>query len=364
MSFYNAELFITVLYMSEMSVCQTRKLCSFIGFCIFMNFSQIKLLCDYNLANLVLCTVCYMLSLRYDKWKSTLSKGSKPNNQPLMSQYTENPVYKAMHVRQRELENTVVNELIVGGNLPLTIVDTTWFGNFMKIVDPKFVMPSRRKVVNFINKAYSEKREVLRNKSSANAVSLTLDMWSDRRMRSYMGVTVHYLSHDMQPESWLLDMSSFTGSHTGEKIGNHCASLVDDLSLRLKLSYIVTDNAANMLNTFKSMPEFFPDDRCCDELTGGTVKDEEREREDQDTGGDHHTADDIKLEFDGEEPLNDETVETILSNVANDKKLRLSCGIHSLQLVVNDGFQCAKFMTPIKRLTPCKHDTYQWLVFR
>jgi hypothetical protein len=62
----------------------------------------------------------------------------------------------------------------------------------------------------------------------------------------YMGVTAHIFSPDMRPESWLLDISSFTGSHTGDKIGNHCVSLVDDFDIRPKLAYIVTDNAANM----------------------------------------------------------------------------------------------------------------------
>jgi len=174
-------------------------------------------------------------------------------------------------------------------------------------------------------------------------------MWSDRRMRSYMGVTVHCLSHDMQPETWLLDMSSFTGSHTAEKIGNHCVSLVDDFHVRPKLSYIVTDNAANILKAFKSMSELFPDDRFeGDELT---VEDEDKQSEEsQDATRDdpvHQAADEITPEDDGEEPLSDETVETILSNSAKNKRLRLSCSIHSLQLVIGDGFKHAKFMTPI-----------------
>ena len=184
------------------------------------------------------------------------------DNQPLMSQYVKNRVtYAATHSRQRELEHAIKNDLVVGGNLPISIVETTWFRNFMTAVDPKFAIISRKKVVNGLNQLYKVKHKALYDKlSSTDALSLTLDKWSDRRMRSFMGVTVHILTPDMQPESWLLDMSSFIGSHTGEKIGIHCSSLVDAFNIRSKLAYIVTDNAANMLKAFKCMAELFPDD--------------------------------------------------------------------------------------------------------
>ena len=203
-----------------------------------------------------------LCAVRYDQWKLIQSKTSQPN-QPLTSQFSKSPdLYNVTNMTQKQLENAIVNELIISGNIPLSVVETTWFRNFMKVVHPKFAMPHA-------------KCEALRDKlSSADAVSLTLDMWSDRRMRSYMRVTVHCLSHDMQPETWLLDMSSFTGSYTAEKIGNHCVSLVDDFHVRPKLSYIVTDNVANMLKAFKSMSELFPNDRCeGDELT---VEDEDK----------------------------------------------------------------------------------------
>ena len=59
------------------------------------------------------------------------------------------------------------------------------------------------------------------------------------------------------------------------------------------------------------------------------------------------TEDDFLAEVDGEEPLSEEILDVIMSNVDGLKNLRLSCGIHSLQLVVRDGLQCAKFMSPI-----------------
>jgi len=54
---------------------------------------------------------------------------------------------------------------------------------------------------------------------------------------------------------------------------------------------------------------------------------------------------DTTAETDGEEPLNEDIVESILSNFDGIKKLRLSCEIHSLQSVVCDGLKSSKFMS-------------------
>jgi hypothetical protein len=298
-----------------------------------------------------------MFVTRYDKWKSERIKPSG-HNQTLISQFAQvQNVYAGTNRRQKELKNAIVNNLVIEGNLPLSLVEASWFHKFMKIVDPKFAMPSRKHVVYTISQAYTAKRQALRNKlSSADAVSLTIDMWSDRRMRSFMGVTAHILSPDMRPESWLLDISSFTGSHTGDKIGNHCVSLVDDFDIRPKLAYIVTDNAANMLKAFKFMSELFPDDdnETGDEVSAIMTNNEETELdESQHVETDdvvHATADNVMVELYGEldqEPLSEEMAENILSHFDGIQNLRLSCGIHSLQLVVRDGLKCAKFMSPI-----------------
>ena len=71
---------------------------------------------------------------------------------------------------------------------------------------------------------------------------------------------------------------------------------------------------------------------------GAQVDETEDDEPDRDTavihsGPSQTMVDDSTAEVDGEEPLNEDIVESILSNFDGIKKLRLSCGIHSLQLV-------------------------------
>jgi len=108
-----------------------------------------------------------------------------------------------------------------------------------------------------INMQYNSKREMQRQKlSCVDEVSLTMDMWTDRRTRR-TSATDHLLIEDILVETYLLDMASFTGSHTGEKIAKFYVSMVEEFGIRDKFAFVVTDNAANVIKAFKSMDDLF-----------------------------------------------------------------------------------------------------------
>jgi len=269
----------------------------------------------------------YFALNRYDQWKTS---DAEPKKQPLMTQFTTSEKkYAAMHPRQKELQKAVITHLIVRGNLPLNTVERPWFKIFMAVVDLKFNVPCRRKVASEIKFLYDVKRNVLLNKlMSVQSLPLTLDMWSDRRMRPFMGVTVHLLTSDMKLESYLLDMGAFAGSHTGEQIGAHYVSLVEEYKIREKVRFIVTDNAANMIYAFKTMDDLFADpeagdvdDVSGDEAQDGEVEDDSTDAERR-TDGVFDQVDEV-ISFEGEEPLSDDTLDQVMGNLGSIGKKRL-----------------------------------------
>jgi len=244
---------------------------------------------------------------------------------------------------------------VINGNLPISIVCQPWFQEFMHVVDPKFVMPGRRKIENAISSSFNKKRNALRTKlASTDSVSLTLDMWSDRKMRSYLGITVHMLTDDMVFNGFLLDMVCFSGSHTGENIATHVLSVLDEFAIRRKVCYIITDNAANMLKAFRNMSELLseesdedaepPRDLMDDVDTAGLGVVGEIDETEIEVDSDEQ---EVSIVLDGEEPLTEDMLESVLINLVDMIKVRLSCGIHSLQLVICDGLKTAKFMSSI-----------------
>ena len=92
--------------------------------------------------------------------------------------------YSPNHSRQVELSKSIVDDLIIKLDLPLSIVDRPAFINFMKIVDLKFALTSRRTLSRTIILSLYDKIHDQLEKfcSTATFLSLALDIWSDRRL--------------------------------------------------------------------------------------------------------------------------------------------------------------------------------------
>ena len=157
--------------------------------------------------------------------------------------------YGSSNPQQKLLTSSLVMDLIVNCGLPTWIVDQPNFRLFLNKMDPKFTPPCRQTVTYSILPrlklaTQSKLQELLDNSCD---ISLTADIWTDRRMHSFLGVTVHTFNNG-QPLSCLLSIQSFKGSHTGQKIADALDGVVTDNGLqgRVRVRGIVTDNASNM----------------------------------------------------------------------------------------------------------------------
>ena len=71
-----------------------------------------------------------------------------------------------------------------------------------------------------------------------------LDIWSDRRMRAFLGITAHYMAAADTLQSSLLSCVKFTGSHSGQGIAGEIETVLDYYQLKQKIDFVMTDNAA------------------------------------------------------------------------------------------------------------------------
>jgi hypothetical protein len=129
-------------------------------------------------------------------------------------------------------------------------------------------------------------------------------------MKSYTGMTAHYITNDWKLMSVLLCCNRFRGRHTGENIYQEYENVVRQFGIDQKVNHVVTDTARNMIKAFK--------------LPGYTEDEDEDDEEEEDC--DHGQ---------GGEELNIEA-ET------NFPTEHHGCFAHVLQLVVKDGFKVAK----------------------
>uniref|UniRef100_A0A3B5R8K2 HAT C-terminal dimerisation domain-containing protein n=1 Tax=Xiphophorus maculatus TaxID=8083 RepID=A0A3B5R8K2_XIPMA len=115
-----------------------------------------------------------------------------------------------------------VRDLIIGCNLPLSIVENKSFRHFLTVVDSNYSPICHRTMTSKIEDLAAEKHLMLKTQlSQTDHVSVTVDIWSDRKMRGFLGITVHWIQKGierLEVKSKLLAFERFKGSHTGERI--------------------------------------------------------------------------------------------------------------------------------------------------
>uniref|UniRef100_A0A3P8SXC3 HAT C-terminal dimerisation domain-containing protein n=1 Tax=Amphiprion percula TaxID=161767 RepID=A0A3P8SXC3_AMPPE len=196
------------------------------------------------------CSSCNVFMIyRFLEYKAGHEKDIK---QPTLQSFPQKvQVYSLHSPRHQAIAEAIVKDLIVGCSLLLSFVENGHFKHFIEIMDCKYTPVSRRTICEkwipvLVKKV---KETVLEKLATQSSVSLTTDLWSDRRLRSFLGVTAHVCCKKKGSyalESYLLDCMRFTGRHGWERIASAFEEITEEYGIRQKISYIITDNAANM----------------------------------------------------------------------------------------------------------------------
>ena len=147
----------------------------------------------------------------------------------------------------------------------------------------------------------------------APGVFLTLDLWSSRDMRSFMGITAHYIV-EFELSTAMLACSRFCGSHTREAIYECYKEIIDEFQITSKILSTVTDSASNMIKAFS--------------LHGY--------KSDSNTDDNEDVVEDVQPVL-----VNDKDSDSTAVFVDYESSFprRIPCFTHMLQLVVSDGFK-------------------------
>ncbi|XP_078026436.1 zinc finger BED domain-containing protein 4-like [Epinephelus lanceolatus] len=222
-------------------------------------------------------------------------------------------LYAPNSSRQQAITQAILQDLVIGCSLPLSLVENPNFRHFLSVMDCKYTPVSRtslteKQIPYLVSKV---KDDIIKALEAQASVALTTDLWSDRRLRSFLGVTAHIACEDKDSyslKSFLLDCRRFTGKHCGERIASEFDEIVEEYGISNKISFILTDNASNMKRAFKVR-----------------LSDSEQPESDSDDLDDEMMWEDVE---DFEQPWSSGE--------------RLSCFAHSLQLVVSDGMKEVK----------------------
>jgi hypothetical protein len=289
----------------------------------------------------------------YENAKMKNDEGSPQSQQSLagfVKMKADSNKYRPKHEAQLKITTSLVENLIIGYGLPLSIVVNDYFGQFMNDVHPKFNLPSRPTITQKLIPAVKEKRiiQIREQLSQAKSVSLTVDIWTDRRMHSFLAITAHTFVN-LRADVSLINFSAFKGQHTGKSIAAGIEKTVNDFRLRGKLEYVVTDNASNMRKALDILKEVM------------TVDENKEENGEVGQPLPADLIDDETLFSD----LDEEDATDVEDVFQSHSVERLSCFAHSLQLVVKDGLDnCAAIRSVIAKSTALANTCHQSAGFK
>ena len=229
--------------------------------------------------------------------------------------------YDAKHPKQKQVTDALV-DFIAEDLMPLHLVDSLRFQKLLKSLDPQYSLPSRKHLsTNLLTKKYDHlKAKVKEHLKNVLVVNLTIDLWSNRQLRSYLGITAHYITTEWRLEHIVLACNRVRGRHTAENI--HCwfEEVISGFDISEKVKHTITDSASNVKKAFTTVT--FPG-----------------YEEDNDEDGDLSDEEDE----DDFEPVS-------ISSLGELSFEHHACFSHTLQLVIKDGMKKAgQIQSVIKR---------------
>lgn len=151
----------------------------------------------------------------------------------------------------------LIAEMIAVDNQPISFVEDKGFNRLMRLVKPKYQVPSRKHVgETVIPQLYEKLKKTIQDElSKTKAVSVTSDMWTNiNNLFSFLSFTIHWLDEDFVLQHRVLQIKSFSGQHNADNIRTNFEEIADIWKIMSKIHIIMTDSGSNIVKAVKDSP--------------------------------------------------------------------------------------------------------------
>ncbi|XP_033173496.1 zinc finger BED domain-containing protein 1-like [Drosophila mauritiana] len=147
--------------------------------------------------------------------------------------------------------------MIAKGHHALRIVEEPDFKQLIDDVSncPGYKMPTRKTLSNVLLPKLRDEivGSVKEKMELASAVCLTTDCWTSLANESYIAVTAHFIESEATVmSSHMIACEAFVEQHSGQNLCAFLQKIAERWSIENKISAVVSDNAANIVNAIKT----------------------------------------------------------------------------------------------------------------
>lgn len=90
-------------------------------------------------------------------------------------------------------------------------------------------------------------------------IAFTLDGWTDPFQKAFLGVTAHWINTKWKLQEVVIGFKPLGGSHTGHKMMEAFAAVVEHFGLQQKVMSITSDNASNIKKMMQELATMMRD---------------------------------------------------------------------------------------------------------
>lgn len=139
--------------------------------------------------------------------------------------------------------------MIAIDNQPFSIVNDIGFKHLMQKAQPQYQMPSRNYFSDYVipDIYLKVKNKISLQIDMAEAISVTLDIWTSVSNSSFISFTAHWITTEFERNSAALNVKYFPGSHSAENISEMLQQLITSWNMPRKMHILIRDNAPNIV---------------------------------------------------------------------------------------------------------------------
>ena len=155
--------------------------------------------------------------------------------------------YFKQHPKHRQITQLLLKS-VACASLPLSIVDKPSFRELIVELNESYTIPHRQTIKEthlpfteklIVNSITTEMKDLI-------CVYVTVDIWTNRQMHSFIGFTAHFIDNEFDLKSRLLCCEHFAVGHSAVNIANRYDDVVMRYQIDGKVRRIISDSASSI----------------------------------------------------------------------------------------------------------------------
>ena len=146
-------------------------------------------------------------------------------------------------------------EMIATDLQPYSIVEDEGFIRYSQHLEPRFALPSRRRLSERIvpDMYIKVKDGIGKLLLAGKKIAFTTDIWTEgNTTKAFIGVSAHWIDSEWNRKFAVLTCEQFSGRHTGDMIAVKFQAALAEWKIPRELCLmVIRDNASNMVNAFR-----------------------------------------------------------------------------------------------------------------